>query len=90
MIKNVIEIDEHNLDEEVNAFKESRQEFTQRLDNESKCYSEKSRSETKPKRKKCSERTLMKKKNITVNARVMESYQSERNLDKLKRKGNAK
>ena len=42
MIKNVNEIAEHNLGEGVNGFKkvDFTLEFTQRLDNESKCYSE--------------------------------------------------
>ena len=36
MIKNIIEIAEHNLDEEVNGFKKE----DRNLLNESKCYSE--------------------------------------------------
>ena len=37
MIKNIIQITEHNLDEEVTGF-----DLLKRLDNKSKCYSERS------------------------------------------------
>ena len=95
MIKNVIEIAKHNLDEEENRFKKVDRNLLKdwvikvnHILKEVKSgditetirikacviFVGKSRPQTKPKKRKCSERTPVKRGNKTVNTRVIETY----------------
>ena len=98
MIKNIIDIAQHNLDGEVNRFRKVNRDlinpWTMKVNAILKEIKSDNITETsnrlikacvifvgrkvalkpKPKNRKCSERTLVEKKNTTVNTRVTKTY----------------